>query len=192
MITYRERFMNNMKKPPLPWWERAGVRGDSTDIITTFTLPFIPSQQGRGTVSLRCKVLGNAISIIKAATFGIILIALIVLNMSCSNDPVGSTGTSASGYTMAIRANPDQLRANGTDTALIVIEVWDKNGNYVNNANVTFSVSLGTLSSSTATTSNGVAVVTYTSSTYEGTGIVAAAVENIISKAEIVQFYTTR
>jgi hypothetical protein len=30
---------------PLPWWERARVRGK---MISCFTLPFIPSHQGRG------------------------------------------------------------------------------------------------------------------------------------------------
>ena len=111
----------------------------------------------------------------------------------CSSDPTGTTGTSASGYSMAIRANPGEVRSNGTDSALVVVEVWDENGNYVTGETVTFSVSLGTLANSTVTTANGVAVNTFTSSaTSDGMAIITAAVENIVAKAEIVLYYTSR
>lgn len=129
---------------------------------------------------------------LKIFILGAIAILLIFSGLSCSSDPTGVTGTSASGYTMAIRANPGEVRANGTDSALVVVEVWDKNGNYVDGAAVTFSVTLGALSATTATTANGMATITYTSSSSEGTAVIAAAVENIIARAEIVQFYTTR
>ena len=112
--------------------------------------------------------------------------------MSCSSDPTDSTGTSVSGYTIAMRANPGEVRANGSDTSLILVEVWDRNGNYVDGETVTFSVTLGTLESDTAATSDGVATNIFTSSTIEGMAIVAASVENIVSKVEIVQYYTTR
>jgi hypothetical protein len=123
-----------------------------------------------------------------AAIAAIFLLAV----MGCSSDPTDSTGTSVSGYTIAMRANPGEVRANGSDTALIVVEVWDRNGNFVDGETVTFSVTLGNLASDTATTSSGVAVNTFTSSSSEGMAIVTAAVENIVSKVEIVQYYTTR
>jgi len=49
-IKYILRPLHNLKKRPLPLWERARVRGIIIDIITAFTLPFIPSHQGRGTI----------------------------------------------------------------------------------------------------------------------------------------------
>lgn len=114
----------------------------------------------------------------------------IMFMSGCSHDPAGSTGTSVSGYTMAVKANPGEVLANGSDTALITVEVWDSNGNYVDGETVTFSSTLGSLKNDTLTTSNGVAINTFTSSTSDGMAIVAAAVENIVAKVEIVQFYT--
>jgi adhesin/invasin len=90
-----------------------------------------------------------------------------------------------------MKANPGEVRANGTDTALVVVEVWDSNGNYVDGETVTFSATLGSMEEDTVTTNNGVAVNTYTSSSEDGMAIVAAAVENIVTKVEIVQFYTS-
>jgi len=124
--------------------------------------------------------------------FKCLLTAGMLFLLGCSSNPTGTTGTSVSGYTMAIRANPGEVRANSSDTALIIVEVWDSNGNYVDGENVTFTSTLGTLESNIVETVNGVATNTYKSSGTDGMAIVAASVENIVSKAEIVQYYTTK
>lgn len=125
-----------------------------------------------------------------SAALFIFMVLSILFFSGCSNDPVGTSGTSASGYSMAIKANPGEVNANGTDTALIVVEVWDANGNYVDGETVTFSSTQGSLANDTVLTVNGSAVNTYTSSTNDGMAVIAAAVENIVAKAEIVQYYT--
>ncbi len=133
-------------------------------------------------------------TIFKYISFLMILaaVAMLVSLSGCSNDPVGTAGTSYSGYQIAIRANPDQLRSNSSDTAQIMVEVWDKHYVAVDGATVTFSVTSGKLSASTATTTKGFATVIYTSGNTDATAIIAASVENIIAKAEIVQYYTTK
>jgi len=120
----------------------------------------------------------------------VIALILPIIIIGCSHDPVGTTGTSVSGYTISSKANPGEVRANGSDKALVVVEVWDQNGNYVDGETVTFSSTLGTLANSTVTTSNGVAVNTYTSSSSVGMGIIVASVENIVTKIEVVQYLT--
>jgi hypothetical protein len=120
------------------------------------------------------------------------MLFMLIVITSCSHDPVGSTGTSVSGYTMAVKANPSELRANGDDTALIVVEVWDENGNYVDGELVRYATTLGSLENETSTTSDGVAVNVYESSEEDGMAIVTVAVENIVTKVEIVQYYTSR
>lgn len=130
--------------------------------------------------------------IAKTAVLATIILVSFAFLSGCSSDPVGTTGTSISGYSMAVRANPGEVLSNGSDTALIVVEVWDENGNYVDGEQVTFAVTLGSLESDSVTTSNGVAINTYTSTNTDGMAIVTAAVENIVTKIEIVQYYTDK
>ena len=129
-------------------------------------------------------------------TYSKLVIAIFLVSLTflaaCSSDPTGTSSSSVSGYSMAVRANPGEVKANAADTALIVVEVWDDNGNYVDGEAVTFSVSNGTLANATVTTSNGVATNTYTSSATEGMSIIAASVENIVTKVQIATYYTTR
>jgi len=142
---------------------------------------------------MNAKNLNNNSKILIRAWSLALLALLVIFSLpltGCSSDPTGTSGTSASGYTMALRANPGELRADGSSTALVMVEVWDENGNYVDAETVTFSTTLGALANATVTTTNGVAINTFTSSTSEGMAVIAAAVENIVAKAEIVQFYT--
>lgn len=129
---------------------------------------------------------------IKTAAAGAMILIAFAFVSGCSHDPVGTTGTSISGYTMAVRANPSEIRANGSDTALIVIEVWDENGNFVDGETVNFAVTSGSLESDSVTTKNGVAINTFTSASADGMAVVTASVENIVVKVDIVQYYTTR
>jgi len=91
---------------------------------------------------------------------------------------------------IVLSATPSNLTADGASTSTIQATVLDVNDNTVaNGETITFSVTAGTgtLSNLTAATTNGVAVVTYTSSGTAGTETVTAkATNNTTETVDIV------
>ncbi len=83
--------------------------------------------------------------------------------------------------TISLTATPNNLTADNTSTSTISALVTDVNSNAVaDGETITFSVTAGTgtLSALTATTSEGVATVTYTASTTTGTETITAQATN--------------
>jgi hypothetical protein len=79
---------------------------------------------------------------------------------------------------VSVSAYPTIVPADGVSTSLITATVLDQYNNPVVSKIVNFTVTLGSLSSSTgATNANGVATVTFISSTTVGTATITASVE---------------
>ena len=95
---------------------------------------------------------------------------------------------SVSGYSVAISAiyGDSSLLANGSSQATIKVEVWGSTGEFIDSEPVTLTATLGTLASSSLTTSNGAAVTTFTAGTTAGVASVTATVENVSVSATIV------
>lgn len=110
------------------------------------------------------------------------------MNGCSTPSPTEVSGTSASGYSMGISAiyGGSSLPSDGSSQATIRVEVWDSSGHFVNNAAVTLTVTLGTLASSSLTTTNGTAVTTFTAGSNPGNAAVTATVENISATATII------
>ena len=118
-----------------------------------------------------------------------ILIALILaaaLWQGCSADVDEIVGPSANGLTLAISAHYGGagLENDGTSAATIRVEVYTTNittgvTNFVDGQAVTLSATLGTLGSTSLTTSNGFASTTLTAGTVTGLAYVVATVENV-------------
>ncbi len=103
--------------------------------------------------------------------------------------PTGVNGLSVSNYTVGISAiyGATSLPADGSSEAAIKVEVWHTSGNrFVNDVPVTLTATLGSLASSSLTTTNGVAVTTFTAGTVSGNATVTATVENITVTATII------
>jgi adhesin/invasin len=81
---------------------------------------------------------------------------------------------------ISLAATPNNLTADGASTSTIRAMVTDANGNAVDDETITFAITTGTgrLSSPTAITSNGIAVIGYTASTVVGTETIRADVTN--------------
>lgn len=105
--------------------------------------------------------------------------ALAGLLAACGNTSEGPTGTSVSGYDVAVRVIPDTVPADSASQATVRVEVRDAYGNFVSGASVALTVTMGTLGGSSLTTKNGVATTTFTSGSKSGTGQIAATVENV-------------
>ncbi|MDY6988040.1 MAG: invasin domain 3-containing protein [Thermodesulfobacteriota bacterium] len=90
------------------------------------------------------------------------------------NTTVTFTASAVNGISLI--ATPNNLTADGASTSAVTAFVTDANGNAAEDETVTFTVTAGTgtLSSQTATTTNGIATVTYTASTVVGTETVRA------------------
>ena len=99
---------------------------------------------------------------------------------------------SVSGYSIGISAihGGSSLRADGSSQATIRVEVWESTGQFINNVPVTLTATLGTLASSssttTPTTTDGVYVDIFTAGNTAGVASVTATVENISVSATIV------
>ena len=95
---------------------------------------------------------------------------------------------SVSGYSVGISAvyGDSSLLADGSSQATIKVEVWGETGEFIDAVPVTLTATLGTLASSSLTTSNGVAVTTFTTGTKAGVASVTATVENVSVSATIV------
>lgn len=98
---------------------------------------------------------------------------------SCANTSSGPTGTSVSGYAVAVRVIPDTVPADSASQATVRVEVRDAYNNFVSGASVSLTATMGTLGGSSVTTTNGVATTTFTSGSKTGTGQIAATVENV-------------
>ena len=95
---------------------------------------------------------------------------------------------SVSGYRIGISAiyGGSSMRADGSSQATIRVEVWGSTGQFIDNVPVTLTATLGTLASYSLTTSNGVAVTTFTAGTKAGVAYVTATVENVSVSATII------
>lgn len=103
--------------------------------------------------------------------------------------PVGVSGLSVSNYTVGVSAiyGATSLPADGSSQATIKVEVWHTSGNkFVDDVPVTLTATLGTLASSSLTTTNGVALTAFTAGTVSGNATVTATVENISVIATII------
>lgn len=122
----------------------------------------------------------------------LLILTILVLGLEkCQKPegPVGVGGLSVSNYTVGISAiyGATSLPADGSSNATIKVEVWHTAGNkFVDNVPVTLTATLGTLASSSLTTSNGVAVTTFTAGKVSGNATVIATVENISVSATII------
>jgi hypothetical protein len=87
---------------------------------------------------------------------------------------------------ITLEAGTDQLEADGKSSTRITAEVFDRNGNHVpDNTLVTFSTTAGTLSSDTATTTQGIAAVQLTSPVNAGTGTISATAGGIAERISV-------
>ena len=87
---------------------------------------------------------------------------------------------------ITLSANPIFIIDDGTSTSIISAYVYDGYGNYVaDGTTVTFSTNLGTLSSTTATTSIGLATATLTSGTTQGTATINASAGGVIQTTSV-------
>lgn len=81
---------------------------------------------------------------------------------------------------LKLKANPENILNDGVSTSTITAEVTDAKGNWVPDETwVDFYTTAGTLSASHATTTNGKATVTLTSSTAKTTAVVAALCQGV-------------
>ncbi len=124
-------------------------------------------------------------------TFKLLMIAIITCTLGACQEPAaptGVTGLSVSGYTVGISAlyGGTSLPADGASQATIKVEVWNISNQFVDNIPVTLTVTLGTLANSSLTTTNGVAVTTFTAGQVAGNATVVATVENISAIATII------
>lgn len=124
-------------------------------------------------------------------TFKLLMIAIMAFALEVCQKPeapTGITGLSVSGYTVGISAiyGGTSLPADGASQATIKVEVWNTSNLFVDNIPVTLTVTLGTLESSSLTTTNGVAVTTFTAGQVAGNATVVATVENTSAVATII------
>tara|TARA_B100000959_G_C14969337_1_gene619037 strand:+ start:2158 stop:2571 length:414 start_codon:yes stop_codon:yes gene_type:complete len=121
----------------------------------------------------------------------IVIISFALKGCEKASSPFEASSPSAlsvSGYNVGISAvyGDGPLLANGSSQATIRVEVWGSNGQFIDAVPVTLTTTLGTLASSSLTTSNGAAVTTFTAGTTAGVASVTATVENISVSATIV------
>ncbi len=93
------------------------------------------------------------------------------------------TLTPGSPSNITLFASPSSIIADGTSTSTITANVKDTSGNPANGASVTFTTSLGTITSP-HTTSGGVATATLTSAT-SGTAVVKATANGISNTIQV-------
>lgn len=105
-----------------------------------------------------------------------------------ASSPFATSSVSASGYQIGISAlyGGSSLKSDGSSQATIRVEVWGSTGEFMDGIPVTLTATLGTLASSSLTTSNGAATTTYTAGSSAGIASVTATVENISASATIV------
>lgn len=105
----------------------------------------------------------------------------------CQPDITGVVGPSTSGFKIGIAALAGDagLPADGVSKATIRVEVFTAIGESVDGAKVTLTATLGTLASSSLTTTKGTAVTTLTSGTTPGTAYIVATVENASATATV-------
>ena len=121
----------------------------------------------------------------------IIILSFVMNGCDDTSEPLGISSPSAlsvSGYSIAVSAiyGSGSLLADGSSQATIKTEVWGSTGEFINGATVTLTATLGTLTSSSLTTSNGTAVTTFTAGTTAGVASVTATVENTSATATII------
>lgn len=88
--------------------------------------------------------------------------------------------------TVTVTAGSDSIPADGASGTLITALVKDKNGDTITDGTlVSFTTTAGTVSAATATTLNGEASVTLTSSTYLGTAVVTATCSGISATVSV-------
>ncbi len=117
------------------------------------------------------------------------LIAFLAFLPACGNpDTTSMASSGASDRTLGLSAvyNGVSLPADGTSQATIMVEVWDSTGTYIDGVTVNLTASLGKLTSSSLTTSNGVATTTFTAGSVAGTAAVNATMENASTSVKIV------
>jgi len=117
----------------------------------------------------------------------ITLIFCASLFTACTAEIDDLVGPSFNGNSISIKAlyGSGGLEANGSSQATIRVEVFTADGLMVNGATITLTTTLGTLSSSSLTTVNGVATTTLTAGTTTGLAYVVATVENISATTAI-------
>ncbi|GBC63263.1 hypothetical protein DENIS_4257 [Desulfonema ishimotonii] len=94
------------------------------------------------------------------------------------DDPTETVGT------VTLSANPTSMLADGTSISTITASVENTDGTLISRSvEVTFSTTLGTLSTLSAKTENGVAKVSLTSGLTDGTAILKAASEGVAAEA---------
>ncbi|MDY6839207.1 MAG: invasin domain 3-containing protein [Thermodesulfobacteriota bacterium] len=96
------------------------------------------------------------------------------------NSPYNPTAGSLAVDKITLTALPNNMTADGSSTSTIFAEVTDVKGNPVDGEVITFELTAGTgtLSAQKATTSGGVATVTYTASDTPGTVTITASADN--------------
>ena len=117
------------------------------------------------------------------------LVAFLLFFPACGNKDktnIASSGISNRNLGLSAVYKGVSLPANGTSKATILVEVWDGTGTYIHGASVDLSASLGTLASTTLTTSNGVASTTFTAGSIAGTAVVNAVMENATTSVKII------
>lgn len=126
---------------------------------------------------------------------GVIIVYLLagfVFAAGCQPDISGVVGPTSSGLKIgiAVLAGNAGLPADGVSKATVRVEVFFTSGEVADGKTVTLTTTLGTLGSSSLTTSKGVAVTTLTSSSVPGTAYVVATVENAsaFASVQIVNF----
>ena len=113
-----------------------------------------PDDTGVVTVSLIAGTTAGTVTITAKATVG----------TSKLTQSVNVTISGSTPSTVTVKATPSTIVFSGATTSTITAEVTDVNGDPVDDGTtVNFSATRGTLSSLTATTTNGIATVTYTS-----------------------------
>ena len=115
--------------------------------------------------------------------------------VGCESDVATRVGISSSGYIVAIKAlaGNSGLPSDGASQATIRVEVFNTSGQLVDGEAITLTTTLGTLTDTTLTSADGVAITTLTSGTVPGTAYIVASVENVSATAalQIVNFTDT-
>jgi hypothetical protein len=105
-----------------------------------------------------------------------LLIAVLNLTLtSCENKTTTNVIATVQVGSVSVRSGSESIVADGSSHVLITAMVTDTNSNnMVDGTSVTFTTTAGTLSSSSATTTDGVSMVLLTSPTNVGSAIIAA------------------
>ncbi|MCF8050021.1 MAG: Ig-like domain-containing protein [Desulfobacterales bacterium] len=104
-----------------------------------------------------------------------------------SSGTVSFTAGSADSANTTLSANPGVIPADGASTSLVTLAAADANGNpVVDGTSVSFTTTEGSLSSETASTTNGRASVNLTSSTSNETAAVTAVIDTVTKTVSVV------